>query len=127
MRKLYDGPHQHNMIEVPAEKLDMTSNPPDLVVMFLCAMFMPISIRAKALDRLFGQIKPGGAMIIFDKTPANPGYSGTVLWRLALTGKVSAGVDAKDIVAKEISLPGVLRPLSLDELPGVPAEFFKVR
>lgn len=55
---------------------------------------------------------------------ASTGNVATVLWRLALAGKVAAGADARDVIAKELSLSGVQRPLHPDELTGA-VEIFR--
>jgi tRNA (cmo5U34)-methyltransferase len=77
------------------------------------------------LGRLVCTARPGGAIIIFDKCEAEWGYVGTVLWRLALAGKLAAGVDPAEIVAKELSLSGVQRPLPRNLLPSNAVEFFR--
>jgi len=88
-------------------------------------MFVPVAERARLLRRLVSAAEPGGAIIIFDKTEAEPGYPGTVLWRLALAGKIATGVDPAEIVAKELSLGGVQRPITRALLPPNAIEFFR--
>ena len=41
-----------------------------------------------------------------------------------LAGKVAAGVNAREVLAKELSLAGVQRPLAQHELPGA-VEIFR--
>src|SRR5262249_665652 len=84
--------------------------PFDGAVAFLTLMFVPIEERPLLLAKLAGLMRPGGALIIFDKCEAVAGYAATVLWRLALAGKVATGVDPAEIVSKELSLMGVQRP-----------------
>jgi len=104
----YDGPGE--VIQADAMAFDF--EPFDLGVCFLLLMFLPVSRRAAFVQKLRQRIKPGGALIIFDKCEAATGYPATVLWRLTLAGKVSAGVDPAEIVAKELSLGGVQRPIA---------------
>ena len=56
-------------------------------------------------------MKTGGVIIIFDKVVAPSGYFGTVLRRLTMDWKLKQGTSASDIVAKELSLSGVQRPI----------------
>ena len=86
-------------------------------------MFLTGEQRAELLRRLRLACKPGGAIIVFDKCEAGTGYVATVLWRLALAGKVAAGVASDEIVAKELSLIGIQRPVSPSEIGGV--EWFR--
>lgn len=119
----YDGPQKGRLIRADALKVDY--QPFDLAVCFLVLMFMPVADRAAFIAKLCGLIKPGGAIIIFDKCECSHGYPATILWRLALAGKVAADVPASDIIAKELSLSGVQRPLSKHEIPGVAVEWFR--
>ena len=45
--------------------------------------------------------------------------------RLTLAGKFQAGVEPAEIIEKELSLAGVQRPISLDQLPAAPYQWFK--
>jgi tRNA (cmo5U34)-methyltransferase len=74
-------------------------------------MFLPVGKRQEFIDYLKSLIKPGGALLIVDKCEAAKGYEATVFWRLTLAGKIAAGVDAESVIAKELSLSGVQRPL----------------
>ncbi|WP_372393936.1 methyltransferase domain-containing protein (plasmid) [Azospirillum sp. HJ39] len=117
----YDGPGE--VIQTDALAYDYERF--DLGVCFLLLMFLPVSRRAAFVDRLRERIKPGGALIVFDKCEAEAGYPATVLWRLTLAGKVSAGVDPAEIVAKELSLCGVQRPISQDVIGRDAVEWFR--
>ncbi len=112
MRSLYAGPG--TFVVADAERFEF--KPFDLAVLFLTLMFIRPSVRADFVRRLTAQIKPGGAILIFDKFLQGGGYVGTISARLSLAGKVAAGVDAREIVAKELSLAGVQRPLALREI-----------
>lgn len=90
--------------------------PFDFAVLFLVLMFLPIEQRPRLLSILRKFLKPGGAILIFDKCEAGSGYLATVLWRLTLAGKLSAQVSPQEIIAKELSLAGIQRPLRPDEV-----------
>lgn len=98
----------------------------DLAVLFLVVMFMPVEKRRSLLDKLLATVRPGGAIILFDKQEGAGGYPGTILHRLTLAGKVSAGVEPRDILDKEFSLAGIQRPVVPSLLDGLDAvEFFR--
>jgi tRNA (cmo5U34)-methyltransferase len=63
-------------------------------------------------------LKIGGAIIVFDKAEPLGGYAGTILSRLTLAAKYEAGATPDEIIRKELSLAGVQRPLSRNELDG---------
>lgn len=121
MRDQYRGPGAF-----VAEDL-RTFEPPahDLSIAFLCLMFLPVDARARLIGRLRAALRPGGALIVFERMEAVTGYAATVLWRLTLAGKVAAQVEPGEIIAKELSLMGVQRPLRRAELPEDAIEVFR--
>lgn len=96
---------------VQIDALDYRFQPYDLAICYLVLMFLPVGKRQDFIDYLKSLIKPGGALLIVDKCEAATGYEATVFWRLTLAGKIAAGVDAESVIAKELSLSGVQRPL----------------
>ena len=108
MAKRYDDGISQPVIE---DATEFEFQPFDFAVCYLVLMFVPIEKRADLIRNLEKNIKPGGALVIFDKVEPVSGYASTVLYRLALAGKVAAEVPPGDIVAKELSLAGVQRPL----------------
>jgi tRNA (cmo5U34)-methyltransferase len=112
MVDVYDGPGT----AVCADITDIVFEPFDVAVAFLTLCFVPVADRAALVRRLQDSTRPGGAVIIVDKFTAPAGYMGTVLHRLTIAGKAATGTPAEDIVAKELSLSGIQRPLT--EAPG---------
>ena len=112
MRPLYKGPGE--FVVCPAEEFDY--QPFDVAILFLTMMFVRPAMRGQLIQRLRKNLTPGGAILIFDKSVPGPGYVATVLSRLALAGKVAAGVKSSEIVAKEMSLAGVQRPIDFSEI-----------
>jgi tRNA (cmo5U34)-methyltransferase len=98
--------------------------PCDLVVSFLCLMFLPVAERAKVLSRAKEAVRPGGGVILVEKIQPPSGYVGTISLRLALAAKFENGASAEDVIRKELSLAGVQRPLYAAELDGF-QEFFR--
>lgn len=113
MAELYAGP---GVLHI-GDAMDFDFQPFDLAVCFLTLMFIQPAKRPGFMAMLRERCKPGGAIVIFDKAVPAAGYAATVLWRLALAGKVAAGADAKDVIAKELSLSGIQRPIDPKELP----------
>lgn len=112
MAALYDGPGK----PIVADAVCYPYRRFDVAVLFLVAMFIPVERRQILIKRLRSRMRLGGSIIIFDKMEAASGYPATVLWRLALAGKAAANVPSEEILAKELSLSGVQRPLSRFEI-----------
>lgn len=123
MAERYTGPQRGRMIV--GDIREVAYEPFDLAVAFLTLMFLPVSSRPALLRKLVEKRRPGGAIVILDKTEAARGYAATVVWRLALAGKVAAGVPPEEIIAKELSLGGVQRPLDPAVLGPEALEFFR--
>ena len=121
MARKYSGPGKI----VNEDALKFTYEPFDLAVLFLVVMFLPYNERDKYLARLYMLMKPGGAMIIVDKTNIPAGYVGTAFRRLTMALKLKSGASGDDIIKKELSLAGYQRPIDIDCLPGHPVEFFR--
>jgi tRNA (cmo5U34)-methyltransferase len=114
MRAKYRAPGEFTI----ADAATFDFQPHDLSVCFLCLMFIPPAARVGFIRRVRANLNPGGALLVFDKTESPSGYAAAVLSRLALAGKVAAGVDAKEILQKEMSLAGIQRPLMKHETEG---------
>lgn len=88
-----------------------TFEPFDFGVALLALMFVAPHHLPDLLDRIVANIRPGGALVLVERTLPPPGYMSLVTSRLTLAAKAQAGAEAEDIVAKELSLAGVQRPL----------------
>jgi tRNA (cmo5U34)-methyltransferase len=119
MIKRYQAPG--TLVQAKAEGIELFEEF-DVAIVFLTMMFIPPSKRRMFIGRLRRACRVGGAIIIVDKLEPQPGYLGTVLYRLTLSGKREAGVDADEILDKELSLSGVQRPITEPELAGVLGE-----
>lgn len=108
MVREYSGPgtiHHADAMAFPYE-------PFDVGIVFLVLMFLPAGERKGFIRQMCDKIRPGGALIVFDKTVGPSGYLSTVLHRLTIAGKVATGSQPGSIIEKELSLVGVQRPLS---------------
>jgi tRNA (cmo5U34)-methyltransferase len=107
-----------------AEAFDFA--PFDFAVAMLALMFVPPAQMPGLLERLAANIRPGGALVVVERTLPPPGYMSIVTSRLALAAKAEMGAPAEQIVAKELSLAGVQRPLDARLLAGFGAvEWFR--
>lgn len=97
----------------------------DFCVCFLVLMFLPPSQRANLLRRLMNVMNEGGAILIFDKCQSVGGYPSTIMQRLTLAGKITAGANPSNVIAKELSLAGAQRPLAPSEIPQTAIEVFR--
>lgn len=123
MAKLYDGPGHVEILDVA--DFDFVEAKPDVIVCFLSLMFVPVKGRERLIrERMKRYVQPGGAIIVVDKIVPQAGYVGTVNYRLTLSAKYEAGAKPEEIIAKELSIAGVQRPMSIDELEGF-VEFFR--
>lgn len=88
----------------------------DLIVCFLTLMFVPVPDRPDLIERMIAGLRPGGALLIFDKLVPAAGEVGALTMRLTLAAKYEAGAPADEVIRKELSLAGVQRPLYPSEL-----------
>ena len=121
MCAIYSGPGQI----LNEDATNYAFKPFDLCVCFLVLMFMTPFQRMQLIEKLIRTVNLGGAILIFDKCQPVHGYPATVMQRLTLAGKVSAGASASDVIAKELSLAGAQRPLAKSELPDTAIEIFR--
>ncbi len=84
----------------------------DVCVMFLSMMFVPVNSRSALIMELMKNTRKGGLVLIVDKMESFSGYSGQVINRLSLVNKLDAGAKPHDVLAKELSLSGVQRPIN---------------
>jgi len=121
MVELYQGPNKC----VLADALKYEFQDFDFAVVFLVVMFLPVSKRKEWIHQMSKKIKRGGSMLIFDKCEQANGYAGTVVSRLTMAEKLRNGVAPDQIIAKELSLAGVQRPIRNDEIPENAVQVFK--
>lgn len=107
MQKLYTG--DSKLIIANAHEYDYADY--DVAILFLVLQFLSHEARQILIHELTEKLKPGGAIIVFDKMQVEGGYIATVMRRATIAGKVSSGTTAEEVVAKELSLGGVQRPL----------------
>lgn len=120
MCEMWSGPGEL----VLADALQYDFKPFDFGICLLTLMFLPVAKRAEFVAHLQNLVRPGGALVIVDKVLSPPGYAGTVLRRMAMKWKLDAGATPDEIVAKELSLGGVQRPINPHIIPVDAHKFF---
>lgn len=103
----YEGPGVPTCTH--AESFDF--QPFDFAVAMLALMFVPPADVPALLETLTARIRPGGALVLVERMLPPAGYLSIVTSRLTLAAKAAMGAKSADIVAKELSLSGVQRPL----------------
>lgn len=107
--------HAHGKIHHACAE-DFDYEPFDFAVAMLALMFVPPARVPGLLDTLVERVRPGGAIVIVERTLPPAGYMGIVSSRLTLAAKAANGASGDAIVAKELSLAGVQRPLDAAHL-----------
>lgn len=116
MLRIYNGPGEPYQSDAQSMEFDLFE--PDLIVAFLVLMFVPVAERPALIKRMKAAVRPGGAIVVFDKMHARAGHIGSVIYRLTLAAKYEGGATPDEIIRKELSLAGVQRPLAESELAG---------
>ena len=116
MGSLYLGPGE--CVVCDARAFDYAGASPDMIVAFLVLMFVPVADRKALIYKMRSALRPGGAVVVFDKMAAGPGHVGSVAYRLTLAAKYEAGATPEEIIRKELSLAGAQRPMEPAELDG---------
>ncbi|MFF0243958.1 methyltransferase domain-containing protein [Streptosporangium sandarakinum] len=97
---------------VDADAAGYDFGPADLVVAYYTLQFTPVEQRAGLVARLGAAVRPGGALIVFEKTLAASARVQDFAAQAYVEHKLSGGYSAGEILAKARSLRGVLTPLS---------------
>lgn len=116
MQARYSAPGE--CVVCDARSFDFNGSHPDLIVAFLVLMFVPVADRKAMIYKMRSSLRPGGAIVVFDKMTGHAGHVGTVAYRLTLAAKYEAGATPDEIIRKELSLAGFQRPMDPAELEG---------
>jgi tRNA (cmo5U34)-methyltransferase len=117
----YDAPGR----AIRADITRFAFKPFDVCIAFLVFMFLAVPARRALLARLRQSMRPGGAIIVFDKQVPPGGYPATVLSRLTFDSKIRQGAEPGAVLSKELALSGVQRPLYPGELGADAVEVFR--
>ena len=84
----------------------------DFIVAYYTVQFVRPSLRQKLIDKLYSKLKWGGALVLFEKVRGSDARFQDILTTLYNEYKLHQGYTPDDIVAKSLSLKGVLEPFS---------------
>lgn len=101
--------------QIRVVQADATSYPyppagADLVVCHYTAHFIPPAARTRLLEALHGALRPGGALLLFDKTLAPTPRAQDIASQAYAGWKAARGFTADEITAKSRALRAVLSP-----------------
>jgi tRNA (cmo5U34)-methyltransferase len=113
MRAVYSGPGE--VVDATAETFEIPCGT-DIVVSFLTLAFVPPYARERILTAWQDRIRTGGTVVVVERVAAEAALTCRHLIHAA---KIRAGVSEDDLLAKEVSIAGVLRPLPLDLIPSL--------
>jgi tRNA (cmo5U34)-methyltransferase len=94
------------------DALQATLEPADLIVCYYTVQFVRPSERQRLIDKLYGALQWGGALVLFEKVRGPDARFQDILSRLYDDFKLRQGYTPDEIVAKARSLKGVLEPFS---------------
>ena len=94
---------------VHANVLDVDLPPANAVVSNLTFMFVPPSERRQLLAKILASLTDNGALILVERFESQ--YGAMANRHLIQAAKFRSGTPLNDVLSKEVSLAGVLRPL----------------
>ncbi|MEU3413750.1 methyltransferase domain-containing protein [Streptomyces sp. NPDC006658] len=97
---------------VQADVRTLEWRPADVIVAHYCVQFVPVADRPALLAAMYAALRPGGALLWFEKTLAPTPWLQDVLGQAYVDHKLSSGYGPGEVLAKARSLRGVLVPLT---------------
>lgn len=86
--------------------------PADMVVAYYTLQFLPPRARQGIVDRIYAALGQGGALLLFEKVRAPDARFQDLMAQLYTDFKLAQGFGEQEIIAKALSLRGVLEPFS---------------
>jgi tRNA (cmo5U34)-methyltransferase len=95
-----------------ADILDFDYGKADLIVAYYTLQFVPERSRQLLIDTIYESLNWGGAFVLFEKVGAADARFQDIMSGLYRDFKRGNGYTAEQIINKEVSLKGVLKPFS---------------
>jgi tRNA (cmo5U34)-methyltransferase len=92
--------------------LSVFEDPADVVLSVLTLMFVPIEYRTRLVNAIYRGLKPGGALLLVEKTIQQDPLMDEIFNEQYYRFKADNGYTAEAIYRKKLSLEGVLVPLT---------------
>jgi tRNA (cmo5U34)-methyltransferase len=112
-RERANGLDNLNIQLADASRVDYTES--TLVVMYYTLQFVPLWQRAELLERIFREMRPAGALVLFDKTRLPTSALQDMCNQVYDAYKLERGFTPDEIIGKARSLRGILEPLTSAE------------
>ena len=103
-------PGAENVTFINENILTHAYKPSNLMIAYYTVQFMSEPKRKEMLKKTFKHLNPGGAFVLFEKTRAETAVIDNMFSTLLTEFKLEQGQSADEIVAKLLSLKGVLEP-----------------
>jgi tRNA (cmo5U34)-methyltransferase len=103
-------PGSENVTFLNENILTHTYRPSNLMISYYTIQFMSEAARKDMIKKVYKNLNPGGAFILFEKTRADTALIDNMFVTLLTEFKLEQGQSADEIVAKLLSLKGVLEP-----------------
>lgn len=101
-----------DVVQARIENIDVPQC--DVAVSFLTLGFVPPKERRQLIGRILKSIAPGGALVLVERVECDRNATASRL--LISSAKLRNGSPAQSVVAKEVSIAGVLRPVCCEML-----------
>ena len=86
-----------------------------MIVSMFTMQFIPIKHRQKVFKKIYKSLNVGGAFILFEKIRANNAIFQDLFNFLYFDFKKNKNFGSNEILNKEKSLRGIMKPLTLDQ------------
>ena len=99
---------QENVEMVVGDISDFRYIPSDLVVAYYTVQFLALRERPALFEKIYSSLKPGGALVLFEKILAPDAQTQEILSGLYHEHKLKQGFSGEEIINKSRSLKGIL-------------------
>jgi tRNA (cmo5U34)-methyltransferase len=100
---------------IEADALDFPFDNAALILSHYTLQFIPLPERAALLGRLHAVLRPGGALVIYEKTLGGDARVQDILTQMYFEFKARQGLSAEVIINKAHALQGVAMPISFED------------
>ena len=101
-----------NLSFICEDAMNLEMEESDFIVCYYTVQFIRPSLRQKLINQIYAKLKWGGALVLFEKVRGSDARFQDIFSTLYNEYKLKKGYTPDDIVAKSLSLKGVLEPFS---------------
>ena len=110
--------YKKNLSNLDFHEQDILSYPYEKSTFFVCnyiLQFLSKCKRSELIKTIYENLLPGGALIVYEKVIESQVFFHDILSNLYINYKFSKGFSAQEILLKQESLRGVLKPMTRQE------------